>query len=226
MPETSALRIQFSPGKPLPSPNHTVAGNTEHTGPIQSRLLPRTRGIPCLLAAFLLVFFQHYASLPWGWSGVINFFVLSGFPYHRHPYRYARHSPPPHPELATSSPHAAHLSSCTIRHIFLLLLLLTPLAALAVESRLDRVAALRRKLPASFALLPGPLGSMQYRCSRRLAERLERPLPRATFWSSVRRRAVLPHLAMDRVYRVRSTRTLLSGSAQPPSLSFQSRGRA
>jgi len=29
--------------------------------------------------AFLMVFFQHYTAMPWGWTGVNVFFVLSGF---------------------------------------------------------------------------------------------------------------------------------------------------
>jgi peptidoglycan/LPS O-acetylase OafA/YrhL len=54
-----------------------VAGTTEHTAPANRVYFPALDGIRA--AAFLLVFFVHYIGLPWGWSGVNIFFVLSGF---------------------------------------------------------------------------------------------------------------------------------------------------
>jgi peptidoglycan/LPS O-acetylase OafA/YrhL len=54
-----------------------VAGNTEHTAPENRVYFPALDGIRAV--AFLLVFSQHYIALPWGWSGVNIFFVLSGF---------------------------------------------------------------------------------------------------------------------------------------------------
>jgi peptidoglycan/LPS O-acetylase OafA/YrhL len=49
-----------------------------HQNPSPSRIFyPALDGIRAI--AFLMVFFQHYASLPWGWAGVNIFFVLSGF---------------------------------------------------------------------------------------------------------------------------------------------------
>jgi peptidoglycan/LPS O-acetylase OafA/YrhL len=61
----------------LPTPNQTVAGNTDRTAPSNRVYFPALDGIRA--TAFLLVFFQHYSSLPWGWTGVNIFFVLSGF---------------------------------------------------------------------------------------------------------------------------------------------------
>ena len=54
-----------------------VAGNTEQTRPENRAFYPALDGLRCF--AFLLVFGQHYLDLPWGWSGVDIFFVLSGF---------------------------------------------------------------------------------------------------------------------------------------------------
>ncbi len=54
-----------------------VSGNTEHTRPENRAFYPALDGLRAL--AFLMVFFWHYAALPWGLSGVDLFFVLSGF---------------------------------------------------------------------------------------------------------------------------------------------------
>jgi peptidoglycan/LPS O-acetylase OafA/YrhL len=54
-----------------------VTGNTQHTRPENRAFYPALDGIRAL--AFLMVFFQHYTAMPWGWAGVDLFFVLSGF---------------------------------------------------------------------------------------------------------------------------------------------------
>jgi peptidoglycan/LPS O-acetylase OafA/YrhL len=54
-----------------------VAGNTERTRPENRAFFPALDGLRAF--AFLLVFFGHYYALPWGWTGVNIFFVLSGF---------------------------------------------------------------------------------------------------------------------------------------------------
>jgi peptidoglycan/LPS O-acetylase OafA/YrhL len=54
-----------------------VAGNTEITLPENRIIYPALDGIRAV--AFLMVFAQHYLLIPWGWSGVDLFFVLSGF---------------------------------------------------------------------------------------------------------------------------------------------------
>jgi peptidoglycan/LPS O-acetylase OafA/YrhL len=54
-----------------------VTGNTEQTRPENRAFFPALDGLRAF--AFLLVFFHHYWSLPWGWAGVNIFFVLSGF---------------------------------------------------------------------------------------------------------------------------------------------------
>ncbi|MDR3744500.1 MAG: acyltransferase [Acidobacteriaceae bacterium] len=58
----------------------------------QQSYFPALDGLRAL--AFLMVFEQHYINLPWGWSGVDIFFVLSGFlitgilyDSREHPYR-------------------------------------------------------------------------------------------------------------------------------------------
>ena len=54
-----------------------VTGNTELTRPENRAFFPALDGLRAV--AFLLVFFQHFYDLPWGWTGVNIFFVLSGF---------------------------------------------------------------------------------------------------------------------------------------------------
>ena len=54
-----------------------VTGNTELTQPENRAFFPALDGLRAI--AFLLVFFQHFYALPWGWTGVNIFFVLSGF---------------------------------------------------------------------------------------------------------------------------------------------------
>ena len=54
-----------------------VSGNTTHTQPENRAFYPALDGVRAV--AFLLVYFWHYLYLPWGWTGVDIFFVLSGF---------------------------------------------------------------------------------------------------------------------------------------------------
>lgn len=54
-----------------------VTGNTEHTQPENREFYPALDGLRAV--AFCMVFLQHYIHLPWGWTGVNIFFVLSGF---------------------------------------------------------------------------------------------------------------------------------------------------
>jgi peptidoglycan/LPS O-acetylase OafA/YrhL len=61
----------------VPPLSQIVTGNTVETQPENRVFYPALDGIRAV--AFLLVFFQHYIDLPWGWSGVNIFFVLSGF---------------------------------------------------------------------------------------------------------------------------------------------------
>jgi peptidoglycan/LPS O-acetylase OafA/YrhL len=58
-------------------PQPAVTGNTELTQPENRAFYPALDGLRAV--AFLMVFFGHYMNLPWGWTGVDLFFVLSGF---------------------------------------------------------------------------------------------------------------------------------------------------
>lgn len=51
--------------------------NTRASNPDNRTFYPALDGLRAV--AFLMVFFQHYAAIPWGWAGVNIFFVLSGF---------------------------------------------------------------------------------------------------------------------------------------------------
>src|ERR1700744_4617103 len=57
--------------------SHIVAGNTAETSPENRGFYPALDGLRAL--AFLMVFATHYEGMPWGWSGVDVFFVISGF---------------------------------------------------------------------------------------------------------------------------------------------------
>jgi peptidoglycan/LPS O-acetylase OafA/YrhL len=54
-----------------------VTGNTEHTRPENRAFYPALDGLRAI--ALLMVVLEHYRGLPWGWTGVDIFFVLSGF---------------------------------------------------------------------------------------------------------------------------------------------------
>ena len=54
-----------------------ATGNTERTRPENRLYFPALDGIRAV--ALLMVFGQHYFSMPWGYTGVDAFFVLSGF---------------------------------------------------------------------------------------------------------------------------------------------------
>jgi peptidoglycan/LPS O-acetylase OafA/YrhL len=58
-------------------PAQIGTGNTAHTQPENRAFYPALDGLRAI--AFLMVFLQHYYALPWGWTGVNVFFVLSGF---------------------------------------------------------------------------------------------------------------------------------------------------
>src|ERR1700735_4847882 len=59
------------------SPDSVATGNTSLTMPENRVFYPALDGLRAI--AFLMVFGQHYLQIPWGWSGVDLFFVLSGF---------------------------------------------------------------------------------------------------------------------------------------------------
>src|SRR5438270_7909455 len=54
-----------------------VAGNTPETHPSNNAYFSALDGFRAI--AFLTVFATHYLLLPWGFTGVDAFFVLSGF---------------------------------------------------------------------------------------------------------------------------------------------------
>ncbi len=76
VPQTLLSTLTFAyPEHSMPQP--VVTGNTEHTQPENRAFYPALDGLRAI--AFLMVFFGHYSLLPWGWTGVDLFFVLSGF---------------------------------------------------------------------------------------------------------------------------------------------------
>ena len=65
------------PGVARVQAEEIVSGNTAKTRPENRLHYPALDGVRAL--AFLMVFGQHYLNVPWGWTGVDLFFVLSGF---------------------------------------------------------------------------------------------------------------------------------------------------
>ena len=78
---TFAKHPLYSEGPSLtaahPAPLDIVSGNTQGTHPDNNAFFPALDGLRAL--AFLMVFGFHYLQMPWGWTGVDIFFVLSGF---------------------------------------------------------------------------------------------------------------------------------------------------
>ncbi|HEX9202040.1 MAG TPA: acyltransferase [Acidobacteriaceae bacterium] len=59
------------------APLEPVSGNTPETRPINLAYFPALDGLRG--AAFLVMFSYHYLELPWGWTSIDTFFILSGF---------------------------------------------------------------------------------------------------------------------------------------------------
>lgn len=57
--------------------DHLVTANTSQTRPENRAFYPALDGLRAI--AFMMVFLLHYLQMPWGWTGVEIFFVLSGF---------------------------------------------------------------------------------------------------------------------------------------------------
>jgi peptidoglycan/LPS O-acetylase OafA/YrhL len=78
---TFAKQALYSEGPSLTAahraPLDIVSGNTQGTHPDNNAFFPALDGLRAL--AFLMVFGFHYLQLPWGWTGVDIFFVISGF---------------------------------------------------------------------------------------------------------------------------------------------------
>ena len=59
------------------APLEPVSGNTPETRPINLAYFPALDGLRG--AAFLVMFAYHYLDVPWGWTSIDIFFILSGF---------------------------------------------------------------------------------------------------------------------------------------------------
>ena len=77
MGEALSLFVMSTTGRPAANDATLVTGNTARTAPENRNFYPALDGLRAI--AFLMVFGQHYLHIPWGWTGVDLFFVLSGF---------------------------------------------------------------------------------------------------------------------------------------------------